>query len=142
MPKYVTRQRRSLLGYLACHADESLSAQQIADELSESGVSVSSVYRNLQELETEGKVRRVTRPGSRETYYQYAAAEGCRACLHLSCKKCGKTFHMGMLTADALVNRVAQEERFQIDREDTVIYGVCGNCRQAGGPARSPSVSS
>ncbi|MBO4854105.1 MAG: transcriptional repressor [Oscillospiraceae bacterium] len=132
MPKYVTKQRRSLLGYLASHADESLSAQQIAEALSDSGVSVSAVYRNLTELENEGKVRRV-KGGGREVYYQYAAAEGCRACLHMACKVCGRTFHMGMLAADTLVNSVEREEHFQIDREDTVIYGVCGNCRQHGG---------
>lgn len=130
MARYVTKQRRSLLGYLACHADESLTAQQIAAQLHDSGVSVSSVYRNLTELENEGKVRRVSHGGSREVYYQYAAAEGCRACLHLACKQCGKTFHMGMPTADALVESVAREEQFQIDREDTVIYGVCASCRQ------------
>ena len=129
MARYVTKQRRSLLGFLARHADESLTAQQVAADLTASGVSVSSVYRNLTALEAEGKVRRVSRSGSRETYYQYAAAEGCRACLHLACKRCGRTFHMGMPAADALVDRVAQEEKFQIDREDTVIYGVCKDCR-------------
>ena len=40
---------------------------------------------------------------------------------------------MGMLAADTLVSSVEREEHFQIDREDTVIYGVCGNCRQYGG---------
>ena len=45
-----------------------------------------------------------------------------------NCKKCGKTFHMGMLTADALVGRVAREESFRIDREETVIYGICRSC--------------
>lgn len=129
---YKTKQREALLSYLAQHADEDLSAQQIAGALAAQDISRSAVYRNLSALEQEGKVRRSARSGSREATYRFAASEACRACLHLSCTKCGKTFHMHTSSADALIRSVERSEGFAIDRAETVLYGVCSECRTGG----------
>jgi len=130
MAKYVTRQRKTLLEYLSAHADEALTAQQIADALSGSGVSLSAVYRNLAELEAQGKVRREAGGSPREALYRYIAAEACRGCLHLSCKKCGGTFHMGIDGAHSLIEAVARSEGFEVDESETILYGICGDCRK------------
>ena len=129
MSKYVTKQRKLLTEYLSQHTDESLSAGQIAEALA-GEISKSAVYRNLAELEAEGKLRRVAGGGGREVVYQYSDGSGCKGCLHLSCKLCGKTVHMEKQVADALVSRVAESDDFAIDRGETVIYGVCSSCRK------------
>lgn len=128
MPKYVTRQRRVLLAYLQQHTDETLSAQEIAAALSGERVSLSAVYRNIAELEAEGLLRRSPGAG-REGYYQYIGADKCRDCLHLSCKRCGRTFHMDPKEAEELSRALEKTEGFAIDRADTVLYGVCEICR-------------
>ena len=89
MQAYMTQPRKRLLNYLHSHADETLSASQISQDLPE--ISVSAVYRNLSALEQDGTVRKVAKSGSREVFYQYMKAEECRDHLHLSCKKCGNT---------------------------------------------------
>lgn len=129
MSKYMTKQRKSLLGYLSQHADEALSAKQIESALSHEGISISAVYRNLSELEKEGKIRRVNQSGSREVYYQYTDGDNCRECLHLSCEKCGKTYHMNNAGAQMLIQNLAQDDDFTIDKAHTVLYGVCKDCR-------------
>ena len=129
MPKYVTRQRKTLLDYLSAHADEQLSAQEIAAALAEDGVSLSAVYRNLAELETEGRLRRTARGSGREAVYQFIGADECRGCLHLQCKRCGRTFHMDAAGAEQLKNVVEKTEGFALDKGDTVLYGVCEICR-------------
>ena len=129
MPKYMTKQRKALLEYLSLHADEKLTARQIAADVSAEGISTSAVYRNLSELESEGKVRRVNQSGSREVFYQYTDGEHCKDCLHLSCEKCGKTYHMNMQGAQMLVQNLAQSDEFTIDKANTVLYGVCKECR-------------
>ncbi len=129
MPKYMTKQRKALLAFLEQHADEELSAKIIESELGGMGVSISAVYRNLSDLEKEGKVRRVSKSGSREVYYLYTDAHECRECLHLSCKKCGKTYHMNAECADMLINTLAQSDDFTIDKSETVLYGVCKDCK-------------
>ena len=129
MPKYQTRQRKTLLDYLSAHADEQLSAQEIAAALADEGVSLSAVYRNLGELEAEGRVRRTARSSGREVFYQYIGADGCRESLHLQCKKCGRTFHMDAQGAEQLLHVVEKAEGFELDKGDTVLYGVCELCR-------------
>ena len=131
MQAYMTQPRKRLLTYLKDHRDETFSARQISDKLSE--VSVSAVYRNLSALEQDGAVRRVSKTGSREVFYQYLAAEECRSHLHLSCKKCGKTFHMDAEETEDLVERIAALDKFALDRSETVLYGVCEACQQPGG---------
>ena len=130
MPKYMTKQRKALLSYLSMHADERLSAKQLEDALKSEGISISAVYRNLSELEREGKVRRVNNSGSREVFYQYTDGAHCKDCLHLSCEKCGKTYHMNSAVAQTLIENLAQSDEFTIDKANTVLYGVCGDCRK------------
>ena len=130
MPKYMTKQRKALLSYLSMHADERLSAKQLEDALKSEGISISAVYRNLSELEREGKVRRVNNSGSREVFYQYTDGAHCKDCLHLSCEKCGKTYHMNSAVAQTLIENLDQSDEFTIDKANTVLYGVCGDCRK------------
>ena len=81
MSSYSTRQRKALLAYLSRHPDELLSARQIADALADEKISLSAVYRNLAQLEAEEKVRRSSKSGTREVYYQYLDAESCKGAL-------------------------------------------------------------
>ena len=133
MRKYATRQRASLVEYLQSHADENLSAGQIAQALASKGISRSAVYRNLSALEEDGLVKRDTKSGSKSVYYRYLGAEACREHLHLSCSKCGKTYHLDVSTTNRLVDSVAQGSDFAVDSASTVLYGVCGNCREKDG---------
>ncbi|MEE1172681.1 MAG: Fur family transcriptional regulator [Ruminococcus sp.] len=130
MPKYMTKQRRVFLDFLSKHSDEQLSVKQIAQALEDENISLSAVYRNLSALEEDGKIRRVSKSGSREVYYQYIGDEHCRDCLHLSCEKCGKTFHMGVSGADMLIKNVALAEEFAVDKSNTVLYGICKACQK------------
>ena len=128
MEKYHTKQRQALLEFLSSHTDEELSAGVIASALAPEGISRSAVYRNLSALEAEGKVRRSVKAGSREAYYEYSA--GCGHCLHLSCRVCGKTTHMKGAGADALTRCIERTDGFTLDREQTVIYGLCAKCKK------------
>ena len=130
MPNYSTRQRKVLLTYLSQHPDELLSARQIADALAEKEISLSAVYRNLAQLETEEKIRRSTKSGTREVYYQYLDAESCRGALHMSCIKCGRTFHMADSNAALFAKHLVQSEQFTLDTTDTILYGTCSGCKK------------
>lgn len=128
MPKYVTKQRKLLLGYLEEHADEPISAQEIEAKLGVEKMSLSAVYRNLADLEAEGKVRRSSLGPARETFFQFIDGEECKGAVHMSCKKCGRTYHMDPEDADRLVEVVRKLGGFELDKSDTVLYGVCDRC--------------
>ena len=136
MGTYATHQRETLLGYLRRHVDETLSARQIADELRGEGISRSAVYRNLAALEAEGCLRRSVVPDGTEICYQFADS-GCAGKLHLSCTRCGKTFHADTAVTEQLATLLADDKEFTLDRFETVLYGECRSCaktaRKAGG---------
>ena len=129
MSGYNTKQRRALLAFLGEHPDELLTARQMADALAEKQISLSAVYRNLAQLEAEEKVRRSAKSGSHEAFYQYLDAEGCKGALHMSCVKCGKTFHMADSNAALFAKHLAQSEQFTLDAADTILYGICSDCK-------------
>ena len=129
MVKYLTRQRKGLLEYLSDHTDEQMTVRQIADELAGSQISISAVYRNLSALEEEGLLKRSVREGTREVFYQYIAAEKCKDSLHLSCRICGKSIHLGDQEARQLLHSTLESTGFQIDKAETILYGVCADCR-------------
>ncbi len=130
MAKYLTKQRKLLLDFLAEHTDETLSAGQIADALSGKEISTSAIYRNLAALEQEGRLKRSARPGSQEAYYRFTDDKECQGHLHLSCLRCGKTVHVEEAETDALTHQLAKSEGFALDREDTVLYGICADCQK------------
>lgn len=128
MKKYDTRQRDYLISFLNEHPDQLLSVRQIAQELCARQISLSAVYRNLSQLEAEGLIRKSVRPGSREGYYQYVGAEDCHSHLHLSCTRCGKTFHMDAEHTAQLTHAMSELDGFDLDILKTVLYGICQNC--------------
>lgn len=125
---YNTEQRNLLLSFLQNNPDKMFSAKQIEASLVDKNISRSAVYRNLAELESDGKIKRCSRNESRETLYQFYDLQSCRNHIHLSCTKCGKIFHMENKVADTLVTDVEATEGFEISKGETTLYGVCRNC--------------
>ena len=126
---YSTEQRNILLTYLQTNPDTVFSAKQIAQSLADKNISRSAVYRNLAQLETEQKIKRVVKTGSHEAYYQFYDTMACRNHIHLSCTKCGKIFHMEGNDADRLSQMLDGNEGFELNKSETVIYGLCKECK-------------
>ena len=91
---------------------------------------LSAVYRNLSDLEADGLLKRSVREGTRDVFYQYIAAEECKDSLHLSCRVCGKSIHLGDAEAERLLDSTLKSTGFQIDKTETILYGVCADCRK------------
>ena len=132
MQTYATKQRKRLLAFLEEHPDELFSIKDIASALESEGISLSAVYRNVADMEGEGKLQRVARDGTRTVYYRFADQEECRKHLHLSCFKCGKTYHAETPVTDELIRAVAESSDFDVDSQSSVLYGVCRGCKNAG----------
>ena len=127
---YNTKQREILLQFFNNNPDKTFTAQQIAQNLKDEGISVSAVYRNLSTLEKLGKVRKTAQSGSREALFMYVDMGKCKQHLHLSCKKCGKTMHLDDKTAEILENSIFKNSDFNVDKTNTIIYGVCKKCNK------------
>ena len=127
--KYDTKPRQLLQAFFAAHPDEAIPVSTIAAWLSSYGISQSSVYRNLSVMENEGTIRKVAKEGFREAAYRYLKAQRCGHMLHLSCIKCGKTYHLDLPSSENLISSVQNDAQFEIDSSSTVLYGICANCK-------------
>lgn len=116
------------MDFLKRNPDKRYSVREIYEEISDSDISISAVYRNISALEAEGIINRFTKEGTREITYQYTHSDECRNCIHLTCTKCGKTFHMNSTEAENIVNSVKLTDGFEINRLKSVFYGSCKDC--------------
>lgn len=125
---YQTGQREILYDFFNEHPHQQFSAKEIAQALSEESISVSAIYRNLAAMSEDGTLRCFVKPGSREKQYQFVNSSACKDCIHLSCIRCGKIFHMSKNTMDLLLGNLTLTEGFQLSKSQTIMYGTCKKC--------------
>ena len=131
MRAYKTEQRASILRYLESRHDACVTAAEIASALFPS-VSKSAVYRNLSDLESEGKVIRVLAAGDRAVSYRFQAGHACAGKIHISCVRCGKTEHVSPNAAASFERALRETDGFSLNKSECLLYGVCRTCRGAG----------
>ncbi len=127
---YNTEQRTILLTFLSKNPDKVFSTKEIASHLEDKNISLSAVYRNLAELESDGKIKRIAKSGSRESFYQYFDTKACKNHIHLSCKKCGKIFHLEEEQTELLAKELKEADGFELNLADTTLYGICKKCHK------------
>lgn len=121
----VTPQRRAILEAI-CDLGGHLSAEEIVDEVTRRlpGVSPSTIYRNLQALETVGLISHV-HMGHAVAQYQ-PADHGTHH--HLVCGSCGRTETIERRTTQGLQRALLASHGFEADFDHFAIYGTCASC--------------
>ena len=134
---YNTAGREKLVAYLREHAaDTPKSAESIYAGLTERGDApgYSSVYRLLSKLVNEGTVRRVRVPAPAKGYlFQFADTHACHAHFHLHCLVCGAVTHLECACGEEISAHLLREHGFSVNCGQTILYGVCAECREKGG---------
>jgi Fur family ferric uptake transcriptional regulator len=104
-------------------------AHRTADELAleiqalAPDVHLSTIYRNLDELERLGVVEHAHLGHGAASYHLSEVAHG-----HLTCESCGKTVEVPEELFAPLVRRAKSEYGFTIDPHHFAMVGVCGRC--------------
>ena len=93
-------------------------------------IGLSSIYRNLAALTKAGFILQTISQDSKEARYRYVSPETCGHRLHLTCLRCGKTFHMTQKLSDRLLTDILRVEDFAVDENQTTVYGLCRDCRE------------
>ena len=125
---YKTEQRKELLDYMVKNNNKFVKADDIEKYLKKRNISVglTTIYRFLNSLEKQGKVRVEYREHTK--YYQYISEE-CNNHYHLQCKKCGKLIHLHCDEIQELKEHIAKEHNFEIDSMATIM-GICATCNR------------
>ena len=127
---YKTEQRKVLIDFFEHNKDKVFSASEIVDALKKDDISLSAVYRNLKDLENDGKVKKLAKAQSRVVYYQYVDCASCKGHIHLSCTNCGNIVHLPEQESEVLEKTILKNSHFNIDKSSTMLYGVCEKCNK------------
>ena len=128
---YVTKQRLQLQEYMALNREKHMTADEIREELKKGGIEISSatVYRTLERLIEEGKVRKYIADEGKSACYQYVDENGnCARHFHLKCTRCGRLIHLECDYMKDIERHVFEHHKFTVDNTKTVLYGICGDC--------------
>jgi len=124
--EYKTQTRQMIMGFMAENPDRIFKASEIAKSLS--GVSLSTIYRNLSRLEKAGMIQIVGAAENNELQYRYTGPGRCEAKMHLVCKACGKFFHLEGPALKMLQLSVQRVSGFELDQQQSVLLGRCAAC--------------
>lgn len=131
---YNTKQRNEILDFLKSNASRHLTVDDITSALSAAGSAVgkTTVYRYMEKLANEGRVRKYFVSNSQSACYEYFDENSrCGAHYHFKCNACGHLLHIDCAMMDTVFEHMLLHHGFEADNTKTVIYGLCKNCRNA-----------
>lgn len=126
--EYKTKQKERILSYLQRKKDYVVSANEIRKEVGEEA-SKATIYRYLDQLEKEGKVRKQFNENTSSYEYQVCSNDdSCTHHLHLKCLKCGKIIHLHCSSVNNLLSHISKEHNFYITPHNNILVGLCSSC--------------
>ncbi|MBE6631227.1 MAG: transcriptional repressor [Ruminococcaceae bacterium] len=131
---YKTKQREAIESYLGQNRYRHATVSEIYEYLRHKGIGIglSTVYRQLDRMCEEGLLHRYYIDDGTLACYQLK--EECPDCrddhYHLKCTECGKLLHMECHEMHGVAEHIEAEHDFILDREKTVFYGLCKECRK------------
>lgn len=129
---YQTKQKAAILECLYKNNGAHLTIPQIAEQLKATGSAVSTptIYRCMDTLVAEGKVRKYVLDGNAGSCYQYDSGSENEELFHFRCEKCGRLLHFHSDELKQLNALMKQRKSAKIYLEQTVFYGICNSCDQ------------
>ena len=134
---YNTRQKRELLSFLQERSMQHFSVDDVVFEMQDRGEKVgrTTVYRYLELLAEQGSVRKYQSAQGVTQYQHVSNAEACDGHFHMMCSRCGNLLHVDCGLMRAMASHLMSEHGFQLDPRETILVGICENCRTDGGEA-------
>ena len=130
---YATKSKKYILEFLQKNIHTTVSAADILDYLAANGVEVNftTVYRNLNRLEKEKKVIKITNQKGEKAVYQLAEnTHACSEHIHIQCVKCGCLLHLDCDFMADITTHLKESHGFEINCESSTLYGLCEKCRE------------
>jgi Fur family ferric uptake transcriptional regulator len=120
----VTTSRRLLVHSLV-EAGGHRTAEELARDvqIQAPDVHLSTIYRNLEELERLGIIEHAHFGHGAASYHLSTVAHG-----HLVCAHCGVTIEVPQALFDPFLRRIAQEHGFTVDPHHLALVGTCASC--------------
>ncbi len=127
---YNTKQKMVILDYLKNNSNRCFTVDELRDELNSTNikVSVATLYRYLDNLTSDNKVRKFVMDNVSKACYQFIDDDDCHNHFHMICTKCNKLIHLECEEVDEFIKHVSSNHKFKIDLSRVVFYGLCEEC--------------
>ena len=123
---YNTNNKQLLLNVFNENKNKTFTAIELI-ELLKDKMNKATIYRQLIKLENKNEIIKFY--NNKDDIYEYQLYQHCSQHLHLKCKKCGKIIHLKCEETDGFLQHIQNHHGFSVDKETTVIYGLCKECQ-------------
>lgn len=122
----VTAQRKIILEILYQNKDRVVSLLTLYDAVKEKScdVNLSTIYRNIEQLEENHIIHRLTLEDGKD-YFSLVCENHHHH--HIICTGCGKKVALHYCPYEELV-AVSKKQNFQLQGHDILLYGLCEDC--------------
>ena len=122
---YETKQKDIIINCIKNH--EEFTINEIYEEL-KGKVGLTTIYRKVDSLVEDNKVKKYIGKDN-ITYYQYLCECDKDNHFYLKCDKCGTLEHVDCDCINELSEHINKNHKFEINKQNIVINGVCKNCK-------------
>ncbi len=132
--KYKTKQRDHMLEYMGTVGRKHFTAADVCGYFKNNNIPVgtTTVYRQLEQLMKEGKIKKYLIDETSCACYEYIGeTEGNDSktpYYHLKCEKCGKLIHLECHEITEFEEHITRHHGFKINPVRTTFYGLCADC--------------
>ena len=134
---YRTNQKETVLNYIQNYPQAHFTAADLFASLKQEGykIGLTTVYRHLDRLVDEGILVKSIVDENTPACFELSGHDGQQhsACYHCKCTKCGKLIHLHCDEITKLEQHILADHGFMVLPERTVFFGICQECRMAGG---------
>ncbi len=129
---YNTSGKKALVDFLCQNPDRQFTAEELCLAVNQNNMrAISSVYRYLTDLCQAEIVRKFHSEERNCNVYQYVGEHcNCRQHFHIKCLICGKLHHLECSDSAHFTAHLQKEHGFWVDCGQSILYGVCADCRQ------------
>lgn len=128
---YNTKQKEMLVEYLKSTNGGHITISDITKYFisNDMKIGVATLYRHMDKLVLEGKVKKYMLDGETSAYYEYIDNHAhCHSHHHFKCECCGKLIHFECDMLSDISEHLAKEHGFDVNSLKTTFYGKCDKC--------------
>ena len=134
--QYKTKQMSEILNFLQQMEGTHVTVADICDYFKKKGIAVgmTTVYRQLDKMVSEGLVAKYVIDGSSSACFEYTgdSRHECKEqTYHCKCEKCGKLIHLQCSEVENLTQHIKEHHGFKLNPLRTVFYGICSDCQKS-----------
>ena len=128
--RYQTKQKEFLISLIQNYGEAPFQASDIVKQVKHEEMSPSraTIYRLLDELESEGVLRKYFLENQTASMYQYVEHKTCHEHLHAICERCGVLYHIDCREFNEMVDHIQKHHKFYVDIEKSSFLGQCERC--------------